>query len=117
MIIIPEQIMSMFSGNDRMLIHMGSRLLRANGVVFALFGLQMVYMSLFLALGKGKEGGILSISRQGLFFIPAILIMPHLFGIEGVIWAQPVADFLTVILIIVFALSLNKKLKVSCIHD
>ena len=112
MIIIPEQIMLMFSENDRMLIYMGSRLLRANGSVFTLFGLQMVYMSLFLALGKGKEGGILSISRQGIFFIPAILIMPHLFGIEGVIWAQPAADFLTVILTTIFALSLKKKLKI-----
>jgi Na+-driven multidrug efflux pump len=71
----------------------------------------MVYMALFLALGYGKEGGILSISRQGLFFIPAILILPRLFGLEGIIWAQPAADLLTVALTAVFSLGLRKKLK------
>ncbi len=68
-------------------------------------------MSLFLSMGKSKEGGLLSISRQGLFFIPAILILPRLFGIKGVIWAQPVADGLVVVLTALLATSLNKKLR------
>jgi Na+-driven multidrug efflux pump len=101
----------LFSKSDTALIDIGVRALRANGISFILFGFQTVFMELFLAMGKGREGGILSISRQGLFFIPAILIMPHLFKIGGVIWAQPVADFLTAILTAVFALVLNKNLK------
>jgi Na+-driven multidrug efflux pump len=92
MIFIPQPIISLFTKNDAMLIDIGVRALRANGIVFILFGFEQVYMSLFLAMGKGKEGGLLSISRQGLFFIPAILMIPRLFGIAGVIWAQPVAD-------------------------
>ncbi|AWI05957.1 MATE family efflux transporter [Clostridium drakei] len=112
LILIPEQIVYLFSKNDAMLIDIGSRALRASGIAFILFGFEQVYMCLFLALGMGKEGGILSISRQGLFFIPAILIMPSFFGIEGVIWAQPAADLFTVILTIIFAISLNRKLKV-----
>jgi len=111
LIIIPEQIVSLFSKNDAMLIDIGGRALRANGILFILFGFEQVYMSLFLALGMGKEGGLLSISRQGLFFIPTILIMPHLFGIEGVIWAQPVADLFTVILTAIFAVKLGKTIK------
>ncbi len=110
-IIIPKQIISLFSENDRALIDIGVRALRANGIIFPLYGFQMVYMALFLAMGRGKEGGLLSISRQGLFFIPAILIMPHLFGLEGVIWAQPSADLLSVVLTAVLALGLNKKIK------
>ena len=102
MIVMPEKIISLFSQNDTSLIDIGSRALRANGIVFALFGFQMVYMAKFLALGQGKEGGLLSISRQGLFFIPAILVLPRLFGIEGVIWAQPAADLLTVLFDCVF---------------
>lgn len=108
---IKRRIVSLFSESDTMLIDIGGRALRANGILFIMFGFEQVYMSLFLALGLGKEGGILSISQQGMFFIPAILIMPHLFGIEGVIWAQPVADVLTVILTAVLALILNKNLK------
>ncbi|QTL98858.1 MATE family efflux transporter [Iocasia frigidifontis] len=112
MIVLPEQIVSLFSQNDAVLIEIGGKALRANGIVFIFFGFQMVYMSLFLALGRGKEGGILSISRQGLFFIPAILIMPGLLGIGGVIYAQPVADALTVVLTAIFVIGFNRKLKV-----
>ena len=111
MVIIPEQIVSLFSENDTALIEIGGRALRANGFVFALFGFQMVYMAMFLALGRGREGGILSISRQGLFFIPAILILPSLFGLSGVIYAQPAADLLTIILTAILAVGINRKMK------
>ena len=111
MIIIPKQIISLFSENDVILIDIGARMLIQNGIIFPLYGFQMVYMALFLALGRGREGGLLSISRQGLFFIPAILIMPRLLGLEGVILAQPAADLFSVILTATFALGLNKKLK------
>lgn len=111
MVVIPRQIISLFSENDAELIYIGARALQANGILFPLYGFQMVYLALFLALGDGKRGGLLSISRQGLFFIPAILILPRLFGIWGVIWAQPVADLLTVALTAVFALGLRKKMK------
>ncbi|SHI11075.1 MATE family efflux transporter [Desulfofustis glycolicus] len=112
MIFIPKQIVSPFSKNDLVLIDIGVRALRANGIIFALFGFQMVYMSLFLAMGREKEGGFLSISRQGLFFIPSILILPFMFGLEGVIWAQPVADFFSVIFTAVLALRLHKQNRV-----
>ncbi len=110
MLIFPEQIISIFSESDAAFIDIGSRALRANGIIFTLFGFQMVYLSIFLAMGHGKEGGLLSVSRQGLFFVPAILILPCLFGLEGVIWAQPVADFLTACLTAVFSIGINKKL-------
>ncbi len=109
--VFPEQIISLFSTADSVMIDIGARALRANALVFPFYGFQMVYMALFLALGKGKEGSLLSISRQGIFFIPAILILPGLLGINGVIWAQPIADVFTVILTAVFAVSLSRKLK------
>lgn len=51
----------------------------------------------YQALGKGKESLILSISRQGLIFIPVILLLPQAFGTMGIISAQLVADILTLI--------------------
>jgi putative MATE family efflux protein len=110
LIIFPEGIVAAFSKRDAELIAIGGQALRANGILFILFGFEQVYMSLFLALGFGSQGWLLSISRQGLFFIPAILIMPHLFGIAGVIWAQPVADVFTIVLTALFMMGLNKKL-------
>ena len=114
-LLIPQPIIMLFSKNDAALISIGVKALRINGIAFLLSGFEQVYMSLFLAIGKGKEGGLLSISRQGLFFIPAILFMPAFIGIEGVMWAQPVADLFTVILTALFMNSLNKELKgVEC---
>jgi Na+-driven multidrug efflux pump len=110
-IAFPESIVSLFSKGDMLVIGIGSRALRANGIMFMLFGFQMVFASLFLALGRGKEGGILSIGRQAIFFIPIILILPNLFGIDGVIYAQPAADVLSVILTSVFAVKFLKELK------
>lgn len=109
--VMPRPILSAFTKNDVELIEIGVYALRANAIVFVLFGFEQIYMSLFLSMGKSKEGGLLSISRQGLFFIPAILILPRLFGIKGVIWAQPVADGLVVVLTALLATSLNKKLR------
>jgi len=110
-LLLPQPIIMLFSKNDAALISIGVKALRINGIAFLLSGFEQVYMSLFLAIGKGKEGGLLSISRQGLFFIPAILFMPAFIGIEGVMWAQPVADLFTVILTTFFMNSLNKELK------
>ncbi|MCK4540717.1 MAG: MATE family efflux transporter [Spirochaetales bacterium] len=107
--IFSHRIASWFS-IDPMVIKIASRSLFVWGVVFPVFGFISIYSHLFLALGKGKEGGILAISRVGIFFIPAILIMPRLFGLDGVIFSQPAADLLSALLATVFAFKLRKEL-------
>ncbi len=55
------------------------------------------------AIGKGTESLILSACRQGLFNIPLLFLMNHIFGMYGIVWTQLIADALTVIVsIIVF---------------
>lgn len=110
-VIFSVPIVSLFSKNDPLLVNIGSRALRANGILFALFGFQMVYATVFLALGRARQGGVLSISRQGIFFIPAILVLPRLMGLSGVIYAQPAADLMTILLSAVFAIGLHRELK------
>ena len=73
----------------------------------------MVFATFFLSLGKGKEGGILSICRQGIMFIPVILILPNLIGFNGVIYSQAIADVLTTVLTVILAIDLVKKLKIK----
>lgn len=108
---LAPNIISIFSQSDSSMIEIGSNALRANGLTFTLFGLQMVFSSTFLALGRGREGSVLSISRQGIFFIPAILLLPTLLGLDGVIYAQPIADVLTTLLTLIFALKITRELK------
>ncbi|MBD5112162.1 MAG: MATE family efflux transporter [Ruminococcaceae bacterium] len=109
-IIFPSQIISKFTKDDLQMIEIGAKALRANGISFMLFGFHTVYSSLFLALGKGREGFILGACRQGICFIPLILILPIIMKIDGILYAQPIADILAVIVTAFMAVPLHKRL-------
>ena len=94
MLLIPKTIMEPFSTGDGVVLRVGADMLWANGISFFVFGFEMVYMMLFLSIGDGKAGGILSISLQGFFCIPLLLVLPHYWGLAGLIWAYPIAHFL-----------------------
>lgn len=75
-----------------------------------LFGIFYVLISALQASGAATESLIVNISRQGLIFIPAMLILGSIFNEQGLIWAQPVADVLSLILAIVLNIHRTKKL-------
>lgn len=110
-VLFPSRIVAQFTKNDLQMIEIGAKALRANGISFMLFGFHTVYSSLFLALGKGKEGFILGACRQGICFIPLILILPVIMKIDGILYAQPIADLLSVIVTVFMAITLHKRLK------
>lgn len=113
--VFTKPIISLFS-NDRDVIDIASKTLRAMSVLLPFFGFQNVYATLFQALGKGTQATILSISRQGIFLIPAILILPKAFKLNGVIFSQPTADFFNIIVTAVLAIGINKELKKQAIN-
>ena len=88
----------------------GTRALTANGLSFLLFGFYTVYSSLFLALGRGRAGFLLGACRQGICFIPAILVLSAVWGLEGVMYAQPVADVVSALIAVGMAVRLHKEL-------
>lgn len=104
-------IVSQFASGNMDMIKVGASSLRVNGVSLMLFGFYTVYSSLFLALGKGKEGFILGACRQGICFVPVILILPMVWGLNGILYAQPVADVLSAIITVFMAAHLYKELK------
>ncbi len=107
--IFADPVVSLF-GTDVKMIDLAAKALRLNAVLFITFGFQMVYASLYLAIGKSLIGSILSLSRQGIFFFPLVFALPHLLGLTGVIWVQPMADLLTTILTVIFAVKINRTL-------
>ncbi len=107
--IFADPIVSLF-GTDAEMAGIAAKALRLNAVLFITFGFQMVYASLYLAIGKSLVGSVLSLSRQGIFFFPLVLVLPHVMGLTGVVWVQPMADLLTTILTIVFAVRINHTL-------
>lgn len=109
--LFPSSIVAQFAKDDTQMIEIGAKALRANGISFMLFGFHTVYSSLFLALGKGREGFILGACRQGICFIRLILIMPIIMKIDGILYAQPIADLLSVIVTVFMEIPLHKRLK------
>ena len=111
MLIFPENVISLFTKADRAMIRAGARALRANGLSVLLFGFYTVYSSLFLALGKAKEGLFLGACRQGLCFAPMIWLLPALWGMDGVLYAQPAADAMAALIAGAMAARLSRQLK------
>ena len=108
--LFPTAIVSQFTKGDAEMIRIGAASLRANGISIMLFGFYTVYSSLFLALGKGREGFILGACRQGICFIPVILLLPIVWGLNGIMYAQPIADVLSAVITVFMAIPLHKKM-------
>ncbi len=89
---------------------LGEQVMRAQALTYPLLGWGVLINMLFESLGRGKQAAILSLGRQGLFLMAAVLILPRLFGLGGLIAAQPVADLLFVILAVPMSLGLIREL-------
>ena len=123
-----EPLIKVFS-KDPEVIKAGVDFIIAVGILRPLLGLQIVYLTLFQALGKSKQAAILSLGRQGVFLIAAILILPGFFashinsltlftkilpyniqpGLYGVFYSQFVADALGIIITAILAIRLKKE--------
>ena len=114
--VFSTQIVSLFTKDDAEMVRVGSIALRANGLSFALFGFYTVYSFLFLVMGKAAEGCILGACRQGICFVPAILILPAVWGLSGVLYAQPIADIISAIVTAVMAVRLHRELRIAGTH-
>jgi multidrug efflux pump len=79
-----------------------------------LFGIYYVLMNALQAVGAAVPSLIISISRQGIIYIPSLYILHSLIGITGIAWAQPVADVLSLLLeIVLYVNTIRKDPKLS----
>lgn len=97
--------------NNEEVIDYGIKFLVASYLIAPIIGFQFIFMSTFQALGKPIPSLILSISRQGIAFVPTILIGTKLFKINGIIWAQPIADIVTVLIAAIMYIYIYRKMK------
>ena len=105
-------ILSIF-GKDKDVLRIAIPALRAAVIMFITFGFQFTYATLYLAIGKALAGAFLNSLRQGIVFIPVILLLPKMMGLDGVIYAQAISDALTTIITIPFAISVHKQLQLK----
>nr|WP_025774387.1 MATE family efflux transporter [Clostridium botulinum] len=115
-IVFAEGCMLIFT-RDREVINIGIKAFRAASLLFPLFGYVNTYAVLYQALGKALGAFILSISRQGIFYIPLMYILPKFIGLEGVIFCQTAADGLAFIETFIMAIWLNKSLKKEMVEE
>lgn len=89
----PRQCVSLFT-TDQHLIDTTVHGMRRMMVMLPIVGYQMVITNFFQCIGKVKISIFLSLSRQLLFLLPALALLPMWFGLDGVWLAQPVSDFI-----------------------
>ena len=109
--IFAPQIIAVFRDEDPALLAIGTAALRWQCVVFPLCTLRTSTNMLFQNIRMTFPATLLAIGRQGLFFVPAILVLPRIFGLQGVEMTQAVADVCTFFLSLPFAVWINRKLK------
>ncbi|MBO7640159.1 MAG: MATE family efflux transporter [Bacteroidales bacterium] len=104
----PGLVVSAFT-NDPALKEIAVKGLRCMNIVFALVGFQMISTNLFQCLGMVNKSIILSLSRQLLFLVPCIYILPNWFGVKGVWYSFPISDSLSCLLTVVLIIQLIRK--------
>ena len=92
--LIPKQIISLFGSGSEMYYKFAIEYFR----IFLFFTfvncMQPISSNFFTAIGKPKKGIFLSLTRQILFLLPLILILPLFMGIDGIMYSGPIADFI-----------------------
>ncbi len=102
--IFPRQIVSIFGQGSELYFQFAERYLRIFMLLTFINGIQPVTANFFTSIGKARVGLFISLTRQIIFLLPLILILPTIFGIDGLMYAGPVADASAVILAFIFAL-------------
>jgi Na+-driven multidrug efflux pump len=95
--LIPHAIARAFT-SDTQLIDMAAYALRINVAIFPIVGFQIVTSSFFQSVGMAKTAIFLSLLRQVLILIPALFILPRIFGLYGIWAAAPTSDLIASII-------------------
>ncbi|MEG2957824.1 MAG: MATE family efflux transporter [Christensenellaceae bacterium] len=95
-ILLSQPLIMLFNRNPA-IIKYGSRLLISQVALYPAFGLCYMMTITFQTIGASRFGLFLSTIRQGIFYIPCIILLPRILGINGIYFSQPIADVLTFI--------------------
>ncbi|MBR3887343.1 MAG: MATE family efflux transporter [Alistipes sp.] len=114
--IFPHQVVGMFvsedgSGDATALIDASVKGLRILVAMLPIVGFNIVAGNFFQHIGKPKRAILLSVSRQMLFIVPLLFILPPIYGVDGVWYAIPIADFVSTALAAVLLMLQIRKLR------
>lgn len=109
--IFPGQILSLFGAKGDLYFEFGIKYFKIFMLMTFLNGIQPVTFNFFSAIGKPIKSTIVSLSKQLLFLIPLVIVIPMFFGIEGMLYAGPIADSLAFLITLIFLKNEIKNLK------
>ena len=91
--LFPRRLMLIFGENDPLYLEFAEHYLRVFMFMVFLSGVQPVAATFFPSIGRASRGLWIALSRQVIFILPLLLILPRFFGLEGAIYAGPISDF------------------------
>lgn len=97
----PKQVISVFGTGDALYFEFAVKFMRIFLFMVLINGVQIISANFFSSTGKAMKGVFLSLSRQVLFLIPLIIVLPLFFGIDGILFAAPIADALAFVVAII----------------
>ncbi len=115
-ILLAKPLILLFNNNP-MVVEFGKWLLISQVALYPAFGLCYMMTITYQTIGSPKMGVFLSIIRQGLFYVPFILILPKLFGVAGIYFSQPAADTLTLLMCIFLIKPMKKTASQNMLKD
>ena len=101
--LFPRQIIGIFGSESEAYFRFAEKFFRIFLFCTFINGLQPITANFFTAIGKANRGIFLSLTRQVIFLLPLMIILPIFFGIEGVMFSAPIADGFAAICAITFA--------------
>ncbi|EEU20735.1 MATE family efflux transporter [Lactobacillus mulieris] len=112
LIVFAHQIVGLFM-NDSLIINSGSYMLLATLITTPLAGIIMVYTTVFQSIGNAWGALIMSLARQGIVYLLAMIVLQRFLGLHGIVWAQAASDVITFTIgYVIFSKSLNLKAKI-----
>lgn len=109
--VFPRQILSLFGTGSEAYYQFGERYFR----IFLFFTwancLQPITSTFFTSIGKPIKGIFLSLTRQIIFFIPLLVILPLFIGIDGILYSGPIADFISAVITVIMVVIEFKAMK------
>ena len=103
-------VLSIFGSGDANYFEFATMFMRIYLMLVCVDGVQMLSSSFFSSIKKAYLGMFLSMTRQVLFLIPLVLILPKFFGLNGILYAAPIADFVAFVVSVICILAEFKKL-------
>lgn len=119
--VFAPQLIALFRADDAEVIAIGTRALRIQCITFPVLGWVTICNMTLQNLARVVQASVLSMARQGIFFLPLILVLPRLLGLAGVQVCQSIADFMTFVISLPLTIPtlrfLKEQWKKGCEHS